>query len=63
MLQDQAHEAANVASMLLKATKLRAEEQSNQVEVNNTLGSILPYFYKACVGPRRFEVLHEASEG
>jgi hypothetical protein len=49
-LQDHAHDNANVASMLLKATKMRAGEHSNHVEVDNILGSIVRYFDKACGG-------------
>ena len=49
-LQDHAHDNANVAAMLMKATKMRAGEGSNHHEVDNVLGSIVRYFDKACGG-------------
>ena len=40
-LQTHAHDNANVASMLLKATTMRAGESSNHTEVNATVASIV----------------------
>ena len=47
-LQDHAHETANVANMLLKATQGRANAESNHVEVNSTMANVVRYFQKAC---------------
>ena len=47
-LQDHAHKAANVANMLLKATHGRANADSNHVEVNSSMASVVRYFLKAC---------------
>jgi len=49
-LQEHAHENANVPNMLLKQTQMRANANSNHVEVNRTIASVVHYFEKACKG-------------
>jgi len=49
-LQEHAHQNANVANMLLKATQTRANANSNHVETNSTIATVVHYFQKACKG-------------
>ncbi len=49
-LQDHAQENANVPSMLLKQTQMRSSANSNHVETNRTIASVVHYFEKACKG-------------
>ncbi len=49
-LQRHAHETANVAAMLHKAVQNRAGPDSNHVEVNSGIASVVRYFDKACKG-------------